>query len=1001
MTDSDQNQLERQFLPRLSIDVQRQIGLVAQDTLTIFEEVSQAADIAIVNSPTNPFVWSSTSPWHTGTNMDEVTTENRSSLERLRDEPAIARIVCTDSNGVRQTYFFCRKTPMVVIQGSNVHLVSYRSPVGRLAALGIGEELDLTADVLRVAERATLVPVLVGDEWDSQHSTLQSETYGPLTVYSLRHLLPTDEASSDLLSQLLEEESTSVDVTHGIRRNILTRMELRDQPILDKIQDRIFRLPLIGKRLFLLGPPGTGKTTTLIRRLGQKLDVNWLEKRERVVIQNLSQNSNTPHEISWLMFTPTTLLQQYVKESFAREGIPASDRQVCTWDTYRKEYARRTLGLLRRGDKKRGFVLREQSGIGHLKDEVENELTTWFDDFEEWQHTDFADRLRVHAERLAKTGTERTSEFGELLAELLAEFLSLDKTIDVSDLVESRRLKNVDVQGLESQLTKEIQTFVSDTLRRPEKAKFDFPNEMQDAVRKLAISIGTSELGKELSEFLSTDKTVEISRLFDRCRLKYEDVQALVKQLTKEIDMVVRGALTRQVNLNYGFLDEMVDVVAKIANSIETSGDDWTKQDEEDEEDEQQEGEVISKIGRREALEAFNRASLAQARARVSRRAMRKGSADERLLEWIGNRGLSMEEQTQVGQSALLRTSLRQFLNPVRSYINGLSARYRRYRRERQSEGRWYHDVSGSKANDLHPLELDILLLSVLRTAKAVLASAVVRNSLQHRFWSALRVVHDSFRNQILVDEATDFSPVQIACMSALSNPGTQSFFACGDFNQRLTVWGAQSESQIGWADDKVEIENVNIGYRQSRELNALARVMERIISGSEQNMPFAENGDREGVSPILVEKMPNVDRTCQWLADRIVEIEKLVAQLPSIAILVTSEDQVVPVAEATHSALSENNISVVACHKGQAIGQDNDVRVFAVEHIKGLEFEAVFFVDIDRLAEELPDLFSKFLYVGASRAATYLGLTCSKDLPSEISELRPMFSSDWNEAIA
>ena len=611
--------------------------------------------------------------------------QNRISLELLRDEPAIARIVCTDRNGVRQTYFFCRKTPMVSIQGSNVHLASYRSPVGPLAALGIGEELDLSGNVLKVAERATLVPVQIRGEWDSERSILQSEAYGPFTVESLRYLLRSEEVSEELsedfLDKLLEEETTSTSVTAEIRRTILTRMELRDQPILDKFQDRIFRLPMIRKRLFLLGPPGTGKTTTLIRRLGQKLDMNWLEESERVIIRNLGQNSNTPHATSWLMFTPTTLLQQYVKESFAREGIPASDRQVWTWEAYRREYARNTLGLLRRGDKKQGFVLSEQTGIGLLKDEVENELTTWFDDFEEWQHTDFADRLRVHAERLAKTGIERTSEFGELLGELLAKFLSLDETIDVSHIVESHSLKNVDVQGLESQLTKKIQTFVEDTLRRPDKANLDFPDEMQDTVRKLAISMGISELGKELSEFLSTDKTVEISRLFDRCRLKYEAVQTLVEQLTKETDKAVRGALTRQINLNHGFLDEMAVVVAKIANSTETSGDDWTNQDEEDEEDEQQEGEVTSKIGRREALEAFNRASLAQTRARISRRAMRKGSADERLIEWIGNRGLTKEEQTQVGQSALLRTSLRQFLNPVRTYMNGLSARYRRYRR--------------------------------------------------------------------------------------------------------------------------------------------------------------------------------------------------------------------------------------------------------------------------------------------------------------------------------
>lgn len=40
-------------------------------------------------------------------------------------------------------------------------------------------------------------------------------------------------------------------------------MELRDLAILDEYQDEISRLPL-DTHLVLLGPPGTGKTTTLI-----------------------------------------------------------------------------------------------------------------------------------------------------------------------------------------------------------------------------------------------------------------------------------------------------------------------------------------------------------------------------------------------------------------------------------------------------------------------------------------------------------------------------------------------------------------------------------------------------------------------------------------------------------------------------------------------------------------------------------------------------------------
>jgi transposase len=81
---------------------------------------------------------------------------------------------------------------------------------------------------------------------------------------------------------------------------------------LDQYQDEIFRLPL-RKQLFILGPAGTGKTTTLIRRLGQKLDTAYLEPEERDLIQAISASGGSSHRDSWLMFTPTELLKQYLK----------------------------------------------------------------------------------------------------------------------------------------------------------------------------------------------------------------------------------------------------------------------------------------------------------------------------------------------------------------------------------------------------------------------------------------------------------------------------------------------------------------------------------------------------------------------------------------------------------------------------------------------------------------------------------------------------------------
>ena len=95
----------------------------------------------------------------------------------------------------------------------------------------------------------------------------------------------------------------------------------------------------------------------------------------------------------------------------------------------------------------------------------------------------------------------------------------------------------------------------------------------------------------------------------------------------------------------------------------------------------------------------------------------------------------------------------------------------------------------------------------------------------------------------------------------------------------------------------------------------------------------------------------------------RIREIEQFVQQLPSIAILVNGEALVTTIAQSLDEELEDDNIKVMACSNGQVIGQDQHVRVFNVEHIKGLEFEAVFFVGIDELARQHPDLFDKYLY--------------------------------------
>lgn len=169
-----------------------------------------------------------------------------------------------------------------------------------------------------------------------------------------------------------------------------------------------------------------------------------------------------------------------------------------------------------------------------------------------------------------------------------------------------------------------------------------------------------------------------------------------------------------------------------------------------------------------------------------------------------------------------------------------------------------------------------------------------------------------------------------------------------------------------------------------------------RLGGGDDSAMDLPEGVDNNGVLPVLVEGMSFAADLAAWLAERVREIEAFAKGLPSIAVLVMSEAEVEPLAEALSECLADNNIKAVPCRDGQTIGNENDIRVFDIQHIKGLEFEAVFFVGIDRLAAEQPELFDKYLYVGTTRAATYLGMSCEKALPTTLDALRPMFAANW-----
>lgn len=836
--------------------------------------------------------------------LDQISQANRESYQILAAEPAIARVVVVDEEGDERTYYICRTTPVSGFQ----NLASYRAPVGRLASLAIGAEFTLpNGTVVEVLERAQLRPAALADGWDSRDTVVEAEHFGPLTIESLRALLTEvagEEVTEDILGQLLAEETVKANIIDGVRRSVITKMGLRDQPVLDQYQDEIFRLPL-DKRLLILGPPGTGKTTTLIRRLGQKLDTAFLEEGEQRLVETVATTQGVSHANSWLMFTPTELLKQYLKEAFAREGVPASDLRIRTWQDYRRELARNAFGVLRTASGGGTFVLKDS--LPSLNAEALDRPIQWFDDFNTWQRKAYVQELHEAANMLREAKVPEVQSLGE-------------------------RLHNILTQASDG---------------------------------ALASTFGS--LAAELPK-----------------------VQALVASLKDASDGKIKAALNLQLNRNRAFLDELARFIDGLQQAQTTDADEQDELDADEEEDT-----TAPRTGRAAALTAYMQAVRAQARSAASKRAVSKTSRNGKIIEWLADRGLTETDRAEVGASLLVQTNARRFVNPVKRYLDGIPKRYRAFRRERQQAGNWYRN-EGFEARDIHPLELDIVLLAILRAAGDLISRPNVLRDIDSPAWSALQPILGHYRNQVLVDEATDFSPIQLACMAALAHPRLRSFFACGDFNQRLTTWGARSADEMKWVFADFDIKEITVSYRQSKQLNDLARAMIRAVGGTEQNVSLPAHVDSGGVAPALLEHATDTAIVVSWLADRIREIERFVGQLPSTAIFVNAEDDVAPVAEALNEALSEHNIQVIACREGQAVGQESNVRVFDIQHIKGLEFEAVFFVGIDQLAALHPALFDKYLYVGTTRAATYLGVTCDGALPPAIESLRAHFGQDW-----
>lgn len=235
--------------------------------------------------------------------------------------------------------------------------------------------------------------------------------------------------------------------------------------------------------------------------------------------------------------------------------------------------------------------------------------------------------------------------------------------------------------------------------------------------------------------------------------------------------------------------------------------------------------------------------------------------------------------------------------------------------------------------------------------------------------------------DHIVIDEAQDFSPFQVAVLQ--KHCPSSSFTILGDILQNIYSFqgiGHWNDFAELFKEQKLSLYQLERSYRSTMEIIHFAN---EVLGSYAGEVKPAEPVFRSGKPVQLVQVQK--DRKIEWIKEMLDQFEK--DRIPTVA-LVTRDD-------AASSVLYESlrNMGVrtnrITMEQKEYFGGISIVPIYLT---KGMEFDSVILLDVDKEQYLDDDLHAKLLYVGCTRALHQLTLAYDKSLSPLVERVLPKY---------